>query len=853
MSRVLITVGGIGTIVAVITVCLFLVAVVAPMFMPAASDLEATYPPTAGGPPVHLEVDEYVTMGYVCHADGSLTAFRPDDGTTLWTRALADETPTAASHPLGDGIFVLGFADGTVRAVRTGFATEFLDDSTVPESLFDLERGEARPYEDGMVQRTPEDQFRLQTLTVEPVGRPQSIAAGPIVALGHADTAGGLAIVAIAAEATGSRLLLLQATESEDFMTGGTTLRFEAPVTLPYSTREGVDAAFLTITGVGQNVVAAWPDGHAVRISTAGEDDAFVAERLDLVADPAARLTVLDLLLGGGTLVAGDSRGGLCGWYIVDGTGSANAGRDGFRLIPAKRIAESGPGAVTTLGMATRRRMFAAGFETGDLRIYYMTGENELARLESPDDRAIRAVAIAPKEDAVIAVTDGGVARWAFEPGYPEATFSSLFAPMEYEGYAEPEFSWQSSAATDDFEPKLSLVPLIFGTVKATIYSMLFGAPLAILAAIYTSEFLDPRWKAWIKPAIEMMASLPSVVLGFLAALVIAPYIERVVPTTLVCLLAIPFMFLLGSFLWQMLPSRFALRWARHRIVFILVFLPPALALGVLAGPAVETLLFGGDIASWLNGLHAETPVGRPLGGWVLMLLPFAALATAFVTTRYVNPHLRRATETVDRRHMAFISLVKFLAGAAVTVAAVIIAGLFLGAIGLDIRKPLPLVGSIADTYDQRNALIVGFVMGFAIIPIIYTIADDALSTVPGHLRSASLGAGATPWQTAVRIIIPTAMSGLFSALMIGLGRAVGETMIVLMAAGNTPVMNLNMFEGFRTLSANIAVELPEAPVGDTHYRTLFLAALTLFAMTFVVNTVAEAIRLRFRRRAYQL
>jgi phosphate transport system permease protein len=104
-----------------------------------------------------------------------------------------------------------------------------------------------------------------------------------------------------------------------------------------------------------------------------------------------------------------------------------------------------------------------------------------------------------------------------------------------------------------------------------------------------------------------------------------------------------------------------------------------------------------------------------------------------------------------------------------------------------------------------------------------------------------------------VRIVVPTAMSGLFSAMMIGLGRAVGETMIVLMAAGNTPVMKMNIFDGFRTLSANIAVELPEAPRDGTHYRVLFLAALTLFLMTFVVNTIAEIVRLRFRRRAYQL
>ena len=183
---------------------------------------------------------------------------------------------------------------------------------------------------------------------------------------------------------------------------------------------------------------------------------------------------------------------------------------------------------------------------------------------------------------------------------------------------------------------------------------------------------------------------------------------------------------------------------------------------------------------------------------------------------------------------------------AATCILAVIFAAL-LSAFGFDPR------GSVVDTYVQRNALIVGFIMGFAIIPIIYTIADDALSTVPQHLRAASLGAGATRWQTALRIVIPTAMSGLFSAVMIGLGRAVGETMIVLMAAGNTPVMDLNIFNGFRTLSANIAVELPEAVKDSTHYRTLFLAALVLFAITFVLNTVAELVRQSFRKRAYQL
>jgi phosphate transport system permease protein len=102
-------------------------------------------------------------------------------------------------------------------------------------------------------------------------------------------------------------------------------------------------------------------------------------------------------------------------------------------------------------------------------------------------------------------------------------------------------------------------------------------------------------------------------------------------------------------------------------------------------------------------------------------------------------------------------------------------------------------------------------------------------------------------------VIVPSAASGLFSAVMIGLGRAVGETMIVLMAAGNTPLVSWNLFNGFQTLSAAIATELPEAARGTAHYRVLFLAALTLFAITFVVNSVAEVVRQRFRRRAYEL
>jgi len=151
--------------------------------------------------------------------------------------------------------------------------------------------------------------------------------------------------------------------------------------------------------------------------------------------------------------------------------------------------------------------------------------------------------------------------------------------------------------------------------------------------------------------------------------------------------------------------------------------------------------------------------------------------------------------------------------------------------------------------YDQRNALVVGIAMGAAIIPTIYTIAEDAIFSVPKHLSEGSLALGATQWQTLTKVVLLTASPGIFSAVMMGLGRAVGETMIVLMATGNTPIMDGNILEGMRTLAANIAIEMPESEIGSTHFRMLFLAAFLLFVFTFFVNSLAEWIRQGLREK----
>ncbi|MBD3756141.1 MAG: ABC transporter permease subunit, partial [Gammaproteobacteria bacterium] len=151
--------------------------------------------------------------------------------------------------------------------------------------------------------------------------------------------------------------------------------------------------------------------------------------------------------------------------------------------------------------------------------------------------------------------------------------------------------------------------------------------------------------------------------------------------------------------------------------------------------------------------------------------------------------------------------------------------------------------------FDQRNAMVIGFAMGFALIPTIFSVTEDAIYNVPSYLVNGSLALGASGWQTLVGVVLPTASPGIFSAIMLGFGRGVGETMIVLMASGNTPLMETNLFEGMRTLAANLAVEMPEAAVDSSHYRVLFLSGLVLFIFTFVFNTLAEVVRQRMRRK----
>lgn len=842
LAKTLITMGGICTILAVTGVFVFLASVVVPLFMP------AEIVETGKSRPVQSEAaiigtDEYLLVGWLIEDNGArLRSFRLDNGAPLESIELFNgEHPDALSYFSQERKLTAAMGDGLLRQASISFATEFVEEGEADPELTGLKEGELAVRDGAVIQRTPEGQLRAQKIAVS-FDPPIKTGFSDIRLIDMTMQPSGPVVASLGADGT---FRINSTSSTTNLLTGETTSTLsEGELKLDLAKR-GLPAHLL-LAGQSDTVFLVWEDGHLLRLDTRELEEPVIAEELELIPGHDAKITSLAFLIGKTTLVAGDSLGRVTAWFRTKPAGAVTV--DGAVLTMVHDLGR-GPAAVTSLVPSLRSRMLAAGFADGTVRLNHVTSDQVLAEEQVGKGR-VSGLFLSPKDDAFAALTPSGMGLWRIEAPHPEVTRHALFGKMHYEGMNEPAHAWQSSSGTDDFEPKFGLMPLIFGTLKATFYSMFFGVPLALLAAIYTTEFLDNRrLKARIKPLVEMMGSLPTVVLGFLAALVFAPMVEDIVPEILAAFITVPLSFVLGAYLFQLFPVDRFVRFSRFRFGLLsFVCLPLGLYLATLAGPGLEGLLFAGNLKDWLDGR-----LGSGFAGWFLMFLPAAAFLAIFLINSRFGPWLRKMSMGLNRRQAGLMELAKFGAGSALALfAAALLAGL-ITSLGIDSRAEFPVVGTVLHTYIQRNALVVGFIMGFAIIPTIYTLAEDALHSVPEHLRAGSLAAGATPWQTAIRIIIPTAASGLFSAVMLGLGRAVGETMIVLMAAGNTPVMEMNIFNGFRTLSANIAVELPEAVIQSTHYRVLFLAALTLFLLTFTVNTLAEIIRQRFRKRAFEL
>ena len=717
-----IKVGGLAIIAAVFAIFFFLLSEILPLFR------QARVEPLGdrSGPPAEalaFGVDEWGELPFVLTADG-VFSFLPASGPALTSRlALRDgELVTAAAYDQKNQFLSAGTSLGRVLQAELRYTSSV-----------------ATKEQPAQVSATP------ATVAELALGTPGKA----IVAIAFGESAEAK-LLAVVQEVDGQRRLHATAfTVARSMMgTGAVEKLWEKDLT---SLLAG-PVVHLLVDEKAENIITS-DRGGQVTVLSAGEDGAAVFQEpfrpfADL-ADPT--ITSLNYLFGDVSLVctaaSGENR--IFSLFIHDGAGKRQYGQ-------TKELPKLAAGATAYAGSVRNKAFMLADGNEVSLRF----ATSETVRWQGTVVKPVGNLILSGKYDRIFTRDlDGGIHAFSLDDPHPESGVKAFFGKVWYEGGDKPEYSWQSSGSTDDFEPKLSLIPLIFGTLKGTFYAMLFAMPIALMAALYTSEFMRPGFKVWVKPTIEVMASLPSVVLGFLAALWLAPLIDERVPAVLCCVVGLPASALLFGWMWSSLPDR-----VRSRIRpgwEFLAFLPVmvvALYLAWQLGRPLEVLAFGGDFRTW----------------W---------------------PRITGAS------------------------------------------------------FEQRNSLVVGFMMGFAVIPILYTIIEDALSNVQPTLRSGSLALGASRWQTAIRVVVPTASAGILSALMIGLGRAVGETMIMVMATGNTPVTDWNLFNGMRTLAANIAVELPEAPHGGTLYRTLFLCAMLLFILTFFVNTLAEILRQHLREK----
>ena len=728
-AKIFIAIGGVGVIVAILLIFLYLLYEVLPLFRAASVQEVTAYNlenPNLSDT-LHLAIEEQSEIGMRLGSDGEVIFFNTGSGATVARQMLALPTATSISSFALDseasGIFSLGLSNGEAIIASYSYQTSF--------SRVDNSR-----------QITPSIEYPYGTDAFE-IFQEQAVAslalrtAGDNLILAGKNQQGELKLVRGSKQT--NLFAAFDAGSESNIEIESLALQMQAPD----AEQLFIDADLRWLYLIANNGLVHVLD---IRAAFAGASESFAVETF--LTEDGARLTVVEFLLGGISLLVGDESGKLSQWFLVRGD---------ERMSLQKVRSFTTRSAVVALTSEQRRKNFIAVDTDGNVAIYNTTAHREVFQEKLTAD-VVANIAVSPRGNSLLLETTDGLLRyWDIDNDHPEVSWSALWDRVWYESYPEPEYIWQSSASTNFFEPKYSLVPLSFGTLKAAFYAMLLAAPLAICGAIFTGYFMAPAMRRKVKPLIELMEALPTVVLGFLAGLWLAPFVEKNLLGIFSVLIVLPLSILVASFAWMQLPRRIRDSIPEGWEAGILI--PVVLIFGYLSfvvATPLENLFFDGDMRFWITN-------------------------------------------------------------------------------------------EMGISYDQRNALVVGFAMGFAVIPTIFSIAEDAIFTVPKQLTYGSLALGATPWQSLYRVVLPTASPGIFSALMIGMGRAVGETMIVLMATGNTPIMDVNIFEGMRTLAANIAVEIPEAEVDSTHYRILFLAALVLFMFTFLLNTVAEIIRQRLR------
>ena len=361
----------------------------------------------------------------------------------------------------------------------------------------------------------------------------------------------GITIVAMVAAQTEAgeqrvnELLVQHYSTDNSSWTGEQQLALEAELHFlsPQST------AFLRLDPARQYIYAVNRQGEARQYSIGIRKEPRLQRTYDLV-NGAAGVEVNDIqfLLGGYSLLVGDTMGRIVQWGLVQ---SENSNTSDLQKIREFSI----QGAVRLLRREHQRKSFYAVSDDGYLAVYHSTSGKRLFHQQLFTNQVV-AMVVSPRAEKLLVDTDNGERQvFALENEHPEISWGTLWRKVWYEGYKEPEYIWQSSSSSKDFEPKLSLVPISLGTLKATFYAVLFAIPLALGGAIYTAFFMSPGMRRLVKPTIEIMEALPTVILGFLAGLWFAPFAEKYLLGILLLIPILPIASLLVAASQQYLPA----------------------------------------------------------------------------------------------------------------------------------------------------------------------------------------------------------------------------------------------------------------------------------------------------------
>jgi len=719
-AKKVISLGGVAILVCVVGMLAMLLMETLPLFYsPSSKELTTFELPSASSAPkpVAIGVDEYLETGYWVDQAGAIHFLDLVSGKETDSQPFSETQKVTQFTTNEDHHFSVLFEDGSAALIYIDFKT-----------VFDLES-----------HRTVGHQVR----TVKTLG-PDSFDTPP-VALQIQQTESGVAAVGLLAD---HRVQYLSVTKEESFL--GEAEEVKTSSFIDTDPKDLVKAFVLDHSG--ENLYLATESGKLIYWSLSEPDEPELVDLRPGFKDHR-KITSIALVFGDDSLAVGDSAGEVSTWFMAPKA----PGHPKKQLTRAHQLVESGK--VVTEVRSSRRNKSVLSLSNGTVTLSHTTSERELKQFST--DSPITLFGFSIRGNGLLALDESNkLTLWSLDAPHPEGSWKGYFSKVWYENYQAPDYVWQSSSSSDDFEPKFSLIPLIFGSIKGTLFAMVLAVPLGIFGAIYTNQFASRRFQAVVKPAVEITSAVPSVIVGFLGALWLAPIIDE---------------WLLGLFIFMvLLPSlmmAFLVIWARARTNLKIRLIEQSKELYL----ALPILLVSIVLAAWLQ------------------------------------PHVEAWMFDGNFKQWIFDHITK--------------------------------------DYDQRNSIVISFALGFIVIPFIFTMTDDALSAVPESMRAASVALGASRWQTTWKVLLPSASPGMFAGVILGMGRAIGETMIVLMATGNTPIIDISMFNGMRTLSANIAVEIPEAPVGGSLYRVLFLSAVILFVFTFVINSVAELFRYTLRKK----